>query len=308
MRRVFAIGETVLDIMFKNNIPVSAKPGGSMLNVAVTLGRLNESVYFISEYGTDQVGDLIDDFLVANGVNTKFINRYSEGKSALALAFLDKNQNAAYSFYKSYPKDRLSIEMPDISQGDILMFGSFFGIAPEIRPDLLKILTNARESGALVIYDPNFRKPHLNELDELLPYIKENIQIADIIKGSDEDFKLIFGANSALEAFEYISDKRKILIYTAGKDGATLVFENQIIQIAAKQIETVSTVGAGDNFNAGVAFGLLKNDVTLRNIFSISTLKWKEIVKCGIDFATEVCLSYDNYISSDYAKNYYLKN
>jgi sugar/nucleoside kinase (ribokinase family) len=69
MRKIFAIGETVLDIIFKNGQPAASNAGGAMLNTAVSLGRLGLPVHFISEYGTDQVGVLIDHFLNCNGIN-----------------------------------------------------------------------------------------------------------------------------------------------------------------------------------------------------------------------------------------------
>ena len=86
MRRVFGFGETVLDIIFKDGQPVAAKPGGSVLNSFVSLGRLGWNPFFISEYANDDVGELIDTFLTGNGVNTHYVNRFSDGKSALALA------------------------------------------------------------------------------------------------------------------------------------------------------------------------------------------------------------------------------
>src|ERR1035437_6824051 len=102
MRKVYTIGETVLDIVFKNLQPVAAKAGGSMLNTAVSLGRLGLPVHFISEYGIDTVGEIIDGFLNSNSVATQYVYHYADGKSALALAFLDEKNNANYSFYKAY--------------------------------------------------------------------------------------------------------------------------------------------------------------------------------------------------------------
>jgi fructokinase len=63
MRKIYTIGETVLDIVFKDQHPVTAKAGGACLNSAVTLGRLNLPVYFVGEYGMDEVGNIIDAFL-----------------------------------------------------------------------------------------------------------------------------------------------------------------------------------------------------------------------------------------------------
>ena len=64
MRKVYGFGETVLDIIFKEGQPVAAKPGGSVLNAFVSLGRLGWNPRFISEYASDDAGDLIDSFPV----------------------------------------------------------------------------------------------------------------------------------------------------------------------------------------------------------------------------------------------------
>ncbi|NJK94529.1 MAG: hypothetical protein HC905_06020 [Bacteroidales bacterium] len=144
MRRIYTLGETVLDIIFRDNLPVAANPGGSMLNASVTLGRLGAPVYFISEFGNDQVGNMSNKFLCSNGVNTDFCHRYDNGKSAIALAFLDEHQNASYSFYKLYPEKRLNIDIPLITKDDMLMFGSYYGISAEIRDTVLKLLNLAK--------------------------------------------------------------------------------------------------------------------------------------------------------------------
>ena len=54
MRKVIGIGETVLDIIFKNNQPDTAAPGGSTFNSMVSLGRAGVSAYFITEVGNNQ--------------------------------------------------------------------------------------------------------------------------------------------------------------------------------------------------------------------------------------------------------------
>src|SRR5512138_647308 len=121
MRKIYAIGETLLDIIFRDGQPQTAKPGGSMLNSVVSLGRMSLPVSFISEYGTDDVGELIGNFLKENGVDLSFVHRYEEGETALALAFLDKKNDARYTFYKSYPKNRLDINFPELKREDIVL-------------------------------------------------------------------------------------------------------------------------------------------------------------------------------------------
>ncbi|NJK94530.1 MAG: hypothetical protein HC905_06025 [Bacteroidales bacterium] len=122
----------------------------------------------------------------------------------------------------------------------------------------MEITQPSQKSGSLIIYDPNFRKSHLHELDQLLPFIMENIELADIVKGSDEDFMNIFHTSDTETIFGIINDPKKILIQTFGKDGVTFFSDKLSFHLAANQINPASTIGAGDNFNAGLAYGIVQ--------------------------------------------------
>ncbi len=301
MRRVYAIGETVLDIIFKDGVVRDSKPGGSMLNCAVSLGRAGLDVSLITEFASDQVGLHVKDFLESNGVNCRHAYLYDQGKTSLALAFLDENNDASYVFYKSYPENRLDLDMPDFSENDIVVFGSFFGIDAEIRTRVLDIITNARDKGCLIIYDPNFRKPHAHELPKLLPYVLENMALADIVRGSNEDFDLLFSAHSIQEVRRHIGSKPDILIMTKSSSGVFLDSASLNSSFPVKKIAPVSTIGAGDNFNAGIIFGLIRLGADKRNIHKLNQESWQLIIEFGVDFASDVCMSYENYISLPYA-------
>ncbi len=302
MRRVFGFGETVLDIIFKDGQPLAAKPGGSVLNAFVSLGRLGWEPCFISEYGQDSVGRLIDDYLVENGVNTRFVNRFNEGQSALAMAFLDENNNASYTFYKNFPEERLQELPEDIAPDDIILFGSIYASSREVRKSVVRFLEIGLERGAIIIYDPNFRKAHLADLAELKPRIIENIRYADIIRGSDEDFELIFGARHP-EKVREIMENSKLLIYTQNS-GLVEIFLNVLhASSPAEKIQPQSTIGAGDNFNAGIIHWLLKTGTSRRGLQFLSEKDLREIASTGIKFATHVCLGFDNYISEEFARS-----
>jgi fructokinase len=301
MRKVYTIGETVLDILIKGNQPFTAKAGGACLNSAVTLGRLGLPTYFIGEYGLDEVGNFIDRFLKDNHVSTEYVYRYFDGKSALALAFLNENNDASYDFYKIYPKKRLHIRFPDIEQGDIVLFGSFYAITPEVRDILIRFINHANKQKAIVMYDPNFRKQHLHELPKLKPLILDNIEHSNILRGSNEDFSFIFGTRNADDTYELLKDKSPILLYTASTKGVFVRTPKISERFDTKKIEAKSTIGAGDNFNAGVVYSLIKHNISYKELNSIGPEIWEEIITTAIDFATHVCLSYDNYISAEYA-------
>jgi fructokinase len=304
MRNIYTIGETVLDILFKNNTPFTAKAGGACLNSAVTLGRLKLPVHFLGEYGMDEVGNIIDSFLKANNVSTKYVYRYYGGKSTLALAFLNENNDASYDFYKIYPDKRLDIAFPAIRQDDIVLFGSIYAITLEVRRKLMEFINEANRNKAIVIYDPNFRKQHLHELNKLKPLIMENLSHADIVRGSNEDFSFILGADNADEAYSEIKKHCKYLLYTANKKGVFVRTPKVTLTLPVKTIDAISTIGAGDNFNAGIVYSLYRHNIGHMDIENMDEGQWTTIVNTAVEFATHVCMSYDNYISDEFAANY----
>ena len=309
MRSVFGIGETILDIIFKEEQPYKAVPGGSVFNGLVSLGRLQVPVTFISEVGKDQVGELILRFMEQNHISTQYIDRFPDGKSPISLAFLDANRNAKYAFYKDYPTQRLEVPFPRIEADDIFIIGSYYALNPALRPRMVEFLQYAHERKAIIYYDLNFRKAHAHEAIRLMPTVLENLEYADIVRGSDEDFLNLFGEQAGDRVYaDHIQFYCDRLITTYGAKGVDLYTSRFKQHYDALAIEPQSTIGAGDNFNAGLIFGLLKEDVRLKDLADLPPDSWERIIRHGMALAGEVCQSYDNYISTDFASRYLAAN
>lgn len=304
-REIYTIGETVYDIIFKSSVPGHARAGGSMLNTSVSLGRLGFTVSFISELANDFVGRKISGFLENNHVNTKYIYKYQQGKTALALAFLDENNNADYEFYKLYPEKRLNIEFPEPQENDIILFGSFFALSNEVRIPLKYFIGKAQLNGSLIMYDPNFRKTYKNDLPELKGLINENISMASIVRGSNEDFNHIFNCSNGEDSYQKVKERGcEILIYTQGEEIVEFYSQNFNFKLDVPKVNTKSTIGAGDNFNAGLIYGLMSNGIKHKDITKVSRNLWVEILDMAIKLGSHVCQSYDNYISEDFANKF----
>ncbi len=305
MRKIVGIGETILDIIFKNGQPRAAVPGGSVFNGIVSLGRMGENVAMITETGNDKVGDIIVDFMKANHVSTESVCRFNNGRSALSLAWLDDNNDADYQFYKDYPKARLEVEWPVIDADDIVMMGSYFVLNPVLRDKVLEFLTYAQERGAIIYYDFNFRKSHKDDALKLYAGILENMEFADIVRGSEEDFDNMFGKTDPDKIYKSeVEFYCKNMLCTSGGGNVRLITKNFNKSYDVEKIETVSTIGAGDNFNAGVVFGLIHQGVLKSDLDNLDEATWDKIVRCGIDFAAEVCTSFNNSVSMDFASKY----
>ena len=305
MRKIIGIGETILDIIFRNDQPSTAIPGGSVFNGIISLGRVGVPVCFISEVGNDHVGELILQCMRDNNVPTDHINVFPDGKSPVSLAFLNQQNDAEYIFYKDYPKQRLDIDYPEINEDDIVIIGSYYALNPVLRDKVAYLLERAKEKKAIIYYDINFRESHKSEAIKLASTVIENFEYADIVRGSKEDFFHMYGLQEPERIYR---DKVKFycpnFLCTTGGGNITLRTASINKEYFSQQIETVSTIGAGDNFNAGILYALLKYNIRHNDIPTLDEATWDKLVQSGIEFASNVCQSVHNSVSHEFAKSH----
>lgn len=305
MRKVIGIGETILDILFRDGQPQAAVPGGSVYNAVISLGRMGQNVTFISETGNDRVGEMILANMRENGVDTANVNVFPEGKSPVSLAFLNERNDAEYIFYKDYPRQRLEVNMPEISSDDIIMIGSYFAITPVLRDKVKELLDRAHDAGAIIYYDVNFRSTHANEAIKLMPTIIENFEYADILRGSTEDFQNMFRQPDADKVYSnHVGFYCPNFICTDADGDVRLRTKHVCKDYPVTPLKAVSTIGAGDNFNAGVVYGLLKYRVRRADLAELTEADWDAIIRCGMDFSADVCKSVSNSVSKGFAESY----
>ncbi len=306
MRKVIGIGETVLDIIFKDEQPIGAVPGGSVFNGIISLGRAGVTASFISETGNDRIGRRIVDFLRQNGVNADNVNIYPNSKSPVSLAFLDSANDAEYLFYKDHQHDKLDFSYPEVGRDDVVMFGSYYAINPVIRPQVQGFLEYAHNRGAILYYDVNFRESHKDEIVRVKPNLIENLEYADIVRGSKEDFSILYKKDTADSVYRTeIAFYTKKFILTQGKNPVELRAENGLNkQYPVIETDTVSTIGAGDNFNAGFVYGLLKYGITRENIEQgLSEQQWDDLIHCALLFSANCCKSISNSIDKEFGES-----
>ena len=305
MRKIIGIGETVLDIIFKDNKPIGAVPGGSTFNAIISLGRCGTNCSFISEAGNDRVGKMVIDFLKENGVNSEAVNVFPESKSPVSLAFLNENNDAEYIFYKDHPRDQLDFVYPDIERDDIVLFGSFYAVNPVIRQQVVGLLERARKAGAIIYYDVNYRPSHKDDVIRIKPNLLDNLDFADIVRGSREDFETVYGMNDAGKIYRAeVSFYCRKFIFTNGAQPVRLFAENCFTkEYPVLDVSTVSTIGAGDNFNAGLIFGMIKYGIMRDDIDNGLTEKqWDSIIATAQEFSAECCKDIYNYVSKEFGQ------
>lgn len=305
MRKVIGLGETVYDIVFKNAQPIAAFPGGSTFNAMISLGRSGVNCMFIGEAGDDRVGRDTVDFLTRNDVDAHNVSVFQDAKSPVSLAFLNERGDADYLFYKNHPNDRLELPTLNIQPDDIVLIGSFYAVNPVIRPQVQTLLDEARANGAIIYYDVNFRRSHQHELMRVTPNLLDNFGYADIVRGSSDDFVNLYKTDDADKIYRSeISFYCKRFICTRGADQVELRAENGLARsYPVPQGEVLSTIGAGDNFNAGFIYEMIRQGVTREQMErGLAVDVWDKLVKGALEFSADSCRHYYNYVSTAFGE------
>lgn len=307
MRNITGFGETVFDIVFKNGQPQAAVPGGSTFNSIISLGRTaardfpGTTVRMVTSTGDDHVGDVVSSFLADNGVSTEVLSRKDSCKTTVSLAFLDDSNDAVYEFYKDPSCAADPLPDLDFSSEDIMLFGSFYAVDPGTRHVAGELLRRADASGALIYYDINYRRNHVRQLPDLLGNIKENCRLSSVVRGSIEDFEIVFGVSDPLEVYDkYMKGLCPVLICTCGAGPIHLFTGKDHFVYPVEAVETVSTIGAGDNFNAGFIYGLLASGTGKDRLPALHKDDWDKLISTATSFSSAACRSMWNYVDKDF--------
>lgn len=304
MRKVIGIGETLLDIVFRDGRPVEAVAGGSTFNTIVSLARSGVQTAFVTQVGDDRVGRQILGFLDDNAIDPSCVSVCPLMRTPLSLAFLDAAGNADYTFYRPAPAASTDLPgLPPIAADDIVIVGSFYAVDSARRPQVEALLRLARERGAIVYYDINFRPAHRGDVVRITPNLLDNFEMADIVRGSRDDFATLFGHEDSDRVYrDRVAFYCKHFVATAGAGSVTAYGAGGLrLTYDVPQVETVSTIGAGDNFNAGLIYALIRHDLRRRDLDrGLSASDWDCLVASATEFAAESCRDIHNYITKEF--------
>ncbi len=280
---ILTIGEMLIDLtqtgVSDAGIPVyTAFPGGAPANVAVAAAKLGAKTAFIGKVGNDAFGKLLVDTVKQNGVNADNMIVSDSANTTLAVVSLQESGERDFSFYRRGFADTLlsDDEISDETLKDtrILHFGSVSLTDEPARSATLNAALRAKNTGATITYDPNYRASLWESADEAIEQMKAPLDIVDILKISDEELPLLAGTDDAESGTKLLSDKygKMLILLTLGAKGAYYRFGDLTGMCEGVKVKVADTNGAGDTF-----FGAFLSSMARLGKFSPSELTENEI-------------------------------
>lgn len=252
---IIVAGEALVDLIPTVSGELSINPGGGPFNTARWLARLGGDVAFLGSIAADPLGQRLRDGLVAAGVSLDLVVA-TLLPTTLALAQLDAAGSATYSFYTDgtsitdITPEHARTRLP--TSFEALCTGGLGLMLEPLASAVIGAVDVARGRGAVVMVDPNIRPSLIADRTSYVARLDGVLERTDVLKLSVEDAAwLLPGGGPQAAARTLMERGPRIVLLTAGAEGATVFTRGSETQIPAVAVDVVDTIGAGDAFSAG---------------------------------------------------------
>jgi fructokinase len=281
---ILVCGEALIDLFMESDVPRGPrlKPviGGSPLNLAIGLARLETPAAFFGGLSVDYFGTMLVDTMQKEGIDTSLLKRNAR-PTPLVLVSPDAEGHPSYTFYAHNSAvqhvDHIDALSPLPSSVAAIALGSY-AIAVEPVGSALLSLAKREAQRTVVAIDFNLRPAMVGPLHLWRRRMEEFARCASIAKLSDEDFANGWSEGGQLEdqAAHWLELGVKLVIVTSGVRGATAWHRSGRVTVSGLPVTVVDTVGAGDSFQAALLTRLAHNG--LLSTRALATLDRTSIV------------------------------
>lgn len=252
------IGESLIDLIRRPGHPEVPRVGGSPLNVAIGLSRLEIPVVLQSRIGHDSHGALIEQHLTANEVALT-PGSITAGSTSTAVATIGTDGAASYAFDIAWSV----APVPAQASAPALVHTGSIAAVLEPGATTVRATIESLRSSATVSYDPNVRPQLMGSRDAARAKIESFVELADVVKASDEDLAWLFPGTSPHDvARRWLRRGPALVVVTLGAGGAYAAARSgAVVEVPAAPTTVVDTIGAGDSFMAGLLAALADADL-----------------------------------------------
>ncbi|EFE4958244.1 aminoimidazole riboside kinase [Escherichia coli] len=258
--KVWVLGDVVVDLLPESDGRLLPCPGGAPANVAVGIARLGGTSGFIGRVGDDPFGALMQRTLLTEGVDITYLKQDEWHRTSTVLVDLNDQGERSFTFMVR-PSADLFLETTDLPcwrHGEWLHLCSIALSAEPSRTSAFTAMTEIRHAGGFVSFDPNIREDLWQDEHLLRLCLRQALQLADVVKLSEEEWRLISGKTQNDRDICALAKEYEIamLLVTKGAEGVVVCYRGQVHHFAGMSVDCVDSTGAGDAFVAGLLTGL----------------------------------------------------
>lgn len=230
--------------------------GGDTLNVSIAAARLGASAGYITRLGGDIFGDALMDLMIRERIDVSGVTRDAEAPTGLYFVTHGPGGHVFTYRRKGSAASLMTAADVDAAMTGRAAFLHASGISQAISRSAAEAvqaaITAAKDSGAAVSFDTNFR-PRLWSAEDAWPVIRSAAARADILKTSQEDCAALIGTSEPQAiAARFSGLGAKTVLVTLGADGVMVAQGARREIIAGHRVQSIDATGAGDAFTGAL--------------------------------------------------------
>jgi 2-dehydro-3-deoxygluconokinase len=259
MTGVACIGECMIELREADGGLYARGYGGDTLNTAIYLARLGTEVDYITALGDDPMSDQMIADWASEGVGTERVARLPGKLPGLYMIRTDDNGERRFFHWRENSAARSLMDLAattdilkSLASYDVIYFSAItLSIYTEQgRARLITALQEARQQGARVAFDTNFRARGWPDLDVARAAYVSAFEVADIVLASTEDLLPLYPDENSENLMARIIHPEAVLKLSEPK--SIVRVEGRLHEVKAEPIASavVDTTAAGDSFAA----------------------------------------------------------
>lgn len=256
--------------------------GGSPTNIAVGVRRLGLRSALLTAVGDDPVGDFVLRFLRREGVETRYVPRKPGRRTSAVLLGIEPPDRFPLVFYRENCAD-IELTVDDVLAapvGEARVFqlaGTNLSREPS-RSATLFACEQAREAGAQVVLDLDFRPDQWHDPRAFGVAVRSCLRLCHVVVGTEDELRAAVLADPAQVEVPHaqVSDSRvagdvdkaveallslgpEAVVEKRGPGGSRAhLADGSVIDAPGFPVDVVNILGAGDAFAAGLLYGRLQ--------------------------------------------------
>mgnify|MGYP005761751125 CR=1 FL=1 len=269
MKKVICVGNAVVDIIVKNgpektpdgmtqfSESINMYVGGDAVNEAVALSAMGCDVKLYTAIGDDPMGNAFMSLLKTYGIGTDGVIKDKDHSTTATVVTVGENGEHGCMTLRDGAAGNMRYD-PDLFQIDftgasLVSVASLFWSKGQRQEDLVRLFSRAKEAGALTMADMVLDQSQMSLKD-----IEEAMKYLDYLVPSYHEASYFTGKDSPEEiAEEFHKRGVKHVVLKMGAQGVFASSQGRTIRVGTIADQVVDTLGAGDNFVAGLITGIV---------------------------------------------------